>query len=97
MEFPGLKTFQPSAATYGTVAAMKFKTAACIIENPLLTFTSGAGNGDYRPAVDSPLLRQCRDYLIPYDIDGNRRSAVDAMAHMRRSRLTSKSNMLFCG
>ena len=97
MEFPGLKTFQPNAATYGTVAAMKFKTAACIIENPLLTFTSGAGNGDYRPAVDSPLLRQCRDYLIPYDIDGNRRSAVDAAGAYASVKTDFKSNMLFCG
>ena len=78
MEFVGIKSWQPATNTYGTVAQMKFRGAGCIVENPLGTFTSGSGNGNYRPAQDSPLLAQSKTLLIPYDIDGNPRSAVDA-------------------
>lgn len=96
MEFPGLKTYQPNTSTYGTVAQMGFKGAACIVENPLLTFTSGAGNGDYTPSVSSPLNSQTLELLIPWDIDGNPRSTYDSAGAYALPKATFRSNMMTC-
>jgi hypothetical protein len=96
MEFPGIKTWQPNTSTYGTVAQMGFKGAACIVENPLGTFTSGAGNGDYTPAVSSPMNSQTLELLIPWDIDGNPRSTYDAAGAYALPKATFRSNMMTC-
>ena len=86
MEFAGLKTYQPDTSTYGTVAQMGFTNAACIVEAPLLTFTSGAGNGDYTPTANSPLNALGRDILIPWDLAGNPRTGQgSAGAYDRKS------------
>lgn len=86
MEFAGLKTYQPASASYGTVAEMGFTNAACIVENPLLTFTSGAGNGDYTPTAASPLNALARDFMIPWDLAGNPRSGqASAGAYDRKN------------
>lgn len=70
-EFPGLHA---SLGTSGTVKSDPlFVDNKAVIASPL---TAGAGNGNYRLQAGSPLIGRCKKLVLPFDLDGNMRSAL---------------------
>jgi len=70
--FSGIKTWYPSTTTDTNFA--KFVRRGAFDGGA----SSGIGGGDYRPNTNSPLVGMPWRRVLPYDIGGNQRAAVDA-------------------